>query len=155
MAQECLDKYECDGQPLDSMHPIQGIPTRCSACTRIARVAQELNNLVVREPYLITGGMSTAPRKPSWDLVEKKSFECDKDEGSLGDGRNDKERQQFLDKVVQSFINTAGQGMTEEEVYSQGAPQCGRDSPGSNEAVENSNNGRKEGGQIVSDVKAP
>ncbi len=48
ISESCLEKYECDGQPLELMHPVDGIPTRCSACVRINQAAQELSNLIVR-----------------------------------------------------------------------------------------------------------
>ena len=175
IAKSCLDKYECDGQPLEWMHPVNGIPTRCSACVRIKQAVQELNNLVVRrkffippaqqtcsppfdiatlraigrntssllaspfqtctnrnaDPYLTTGGMAAAPPKSDWesDPEEKKPFDWDnRDDGSAGDGMTKKERQEFQDKIVKSFVDTAGQGLTEEEVYGKDAVDDGRES---------------------------
>ena len=120
IAQSALDKYECDGQPLELMHPVNGVPTRCSTCVRINEAVRELNNLVVRNPYLATDGMAGAPPKFDWETeaaTDNKSCEEDSEDGSHGDGMSKQERQEFLDKVVQSFVNTAGKGLTEQEVY--------------------------------------
>lgn len=38
-------------------------------------------------------------------------------EESLGDGMDETERQSFRDKMIQSFVDSAGKGMTEQEVY--------------------------------------
>ena len=77
--------------------------------------------------------MAAAPPKSDWesDPQEKKPFDWDNsDDGSAGDGMTKKERQEFQDKIVKSFVDTAGQGLTEEEVYGKdaSAPEDGRES---------------------------
>ena len=83
------------------------------------------------DPYLVTDGMAAAPPKSDWesDPREKKPFDWDNsDDGSAGDGMTKKERQEFQDKIIKSFVDTAGQGLTEEEVYGKNDLRDGRES---------------------------
>ena len=84
--------------------------------------------------------MAAAPPKADWELDThdtKKSFDWDNGEdGSAGDGKTRKERKEFQDKTFQSFVNTAGQGLTEEEVYGKDVLQGGRESRASTQVDE-------------------
>ena len=138
MSSSCLEKYECDGQPLHAMHPVNGIPTRCSACVRINEAVYTLDDLVLQKPFLTTEGMAEAPEALGWEKVqEKKAWEYDDEEGSLGDGMSKEERQAFIDRIVQSFYDSAGQGMTEQEAYGEEAGRDGRQSQASTQVDEN------------------
>lgn len=106
------------------MYPESGIPTRCSACVRVSQAITQLENLVVMKPYLLTEGVAGEDNTPDWDKEPEQSTRSHSAEESLGDGMDERERQKFLKKMVQSFQDTAGKGMTEGEVYGDGA---GRD----------------------------
>jgi hypothetical protein len=139
IGQESLDKYECDGIPLNDMRPVNGIPTRCTACARITQAVHDLNNLVVQKPYLLTDGMAGAPALSPWETDNVKP-KFDREVESLGDGMDKKERQEFLSNIVQSFCNTAGQALTEEEVYGDKC-QNERDSRASTQVEDNASTG--------------
>jgi hypothetical protein len=117
ISKESIDKYECDSLPLDLMNPERGIPTRCTTCVRIYQATVQLKNLVTVKPHLLTDGAADEPEVPRWDKEPEQGTKANSAEESLGDGMDDTERKKFLEKMVQSFKDTAGMGMTEEDVY--------------------------------------
>jgi hypothetical protein len=117
ISKESINKYECDSLPLDLMNPERGVPTRCTTCVRIYQATVQLKNLVLMKPHLLTDGAADEPEVPSWDKEPEQDTKSNSAEESLGDGMDDAERKKFLEKMVQSFKDTAGMGLTEEEVY--------------------------------------
>ena len=121
IAKRCLETYECDGQPLEHMRPVNGIPTRCTSCARIKKTIEALKNLIVQQPFLVTEGMAGAPAKMAWETEEPDNKqESESEDGSRGDGMTKKERMAFREKVIKSFVETAGKGLTEDEVFGEG-----------------------------------
>lgn len=145
--ESCLTNYECDGQPLEVMRPVHGIPTRCITCVRVYQASYKLRDLVVQNPHLLTDGMGGVSEVPSWE-DPKDVAKVNTPKESLGDGRDDDERRGFLEKMIESFVNSAGKGMTEEEVYgysdeasmhrrmSQTSTQVGEEEPGKKEVAD-------------------
>jgi hypothetical protein len=158
--QQCIVKYECDGLSLHTMHPVNGIPTRCCTCVRIALAVCKLKALVIRKPYLLTEGMAAAPEKEAWEEdPDEKEFRYDSDEGFEGDEREKREEEALREKMVKSFIATAGKGFTEEEMCDGETVGNGRESRASTRVEEEggvewegeTEAGDEEGGMVVDD----
>jgi hypothetical protein len=112
-----LEWKEVDGVPIEAFRINNDIPTRCLHCALVLGAIVKLNDLVFREPWLLTEGKGGEPKKEAWELVgteKKDSGHASSCVSSAGDGRTWAESVEFRDKVLANFVETAGKGFAVE-----------------------------------------
>ena len=126
IARSALQEDSIDGCPIEYLEMRYRRPTRCQICGILKGVDEALRNLLSRFPFLETEGMATAENMKELEvngLVKPYRSQEERGNGEESDVMTVEERQAMCDKVVNSFVKTAGQGITEEETFAEEAAE--------------------------------